>query len=59
MKNKTNPLQVFRKLINVNDFDTKIELAHNEFVDKSDRVGISFNDPEDQSSEYLSLETFS
>ena len=30
-------------------------MAHNEFIDNSDRIGITFEDPEDQSSEFLTI----
>ena len=33
-------------------------MAHNKFVDATDRIGISFDDPEDQSSEFLSVENY-
>ena len=47
MKNKTHPMQVFRQLIDSSYKYTVIELAHNQFIDNSDRIGITFEDPED------------
>ena len=44
-------MHVYRQKISSSGFETEIELAHNKFVDATDRIGITFVDPEDQSSE--------